>query len=261
MSRSTEDVALRVEWQHPLETAQVVERVAGMSMSDLEVALEPSSTYGDPLRGLFAAKGVPVYRVSPKRSHNASEVLDGVPSWHDAKSATLVAHMHRLGVSNEWRMRSDMERELDAHLRVLEMYDKQEHAHLNRLEALLARHWPELPVVLDLDSATLVSLVEAYGTPDAVAADESGAHALMRRVGRHFLSESKIERVLQDASGSIGIRAIPAEQEAIREIAREVMRCRAAGRKARAAIKDLVRSTSRCKGSRQWSGRLPRRHW
>jgi transposase len=240
MSLSTEDVALRVEWQHPLETALVAERVAGLPVADLAVALEPSSTYGDPLRGLFEAKGVQVYRVSPKRSHNASEVLDGVPSWHDAKSATLVAHLHRIGVSHEWRMRSEMERELESRLRVLEMYDKQEHANLNRLEALLARHWPELPVVLDLDSATLVSLVEAYGTPDAVAADESGARALMRRVGRHFLSEAKIEGVLQVASGSIGVRAIPAEREAIQEIAREVIRCRMAGRQARAAVEALV---------------------
>ena len=49
--------------------------------------MEPSGTYGDALRALFVEAGVWVYRISPKRVHDAAEIYDGVPSLHDAKAA------------------------------------------------------------------------------------------------------------------------------------------------------------------------------
>ncbi len=37
--------------------------------------------------GSCAVGGIALYRVSPKRVHDAAEVYDGVPSLHDAKAA------------------------------------------------------------------------------------------------------------------------------------------------------------------------------
>jgi len=235
-----EEVKLNIGWRNPTEARELVDLVTSLPAADLEVALEPSGTYGDPLRWLFLERGVKVFRVSPKRSHDAAEVYDGVASWHDVKSAGLIAKLHLHGASEEWPLRSEDERDLAAELRTMVMYDKQEHSNLNRLEAQLARHWPELTGGLGLASATLVELVKEYGSPDAVANDEAGARRLMRRIGGHFLKRDKVERVLEGAASSIGVPVIDRERAAIKELAAEILRCRVNGRAAEARVVALV---------------------
>src|SRR5437763_12845775 len=68
----------------------------------LRVALEPSGTYGDPLRQALYDAGLPVLRVSPKRAHDYAEVFDGVPSQHDGKDAAVVAELAALGKASPW---------------------------------------------------------------------------------------------------------------------------------------------------------------
>jgi hypothetical protein len=45
----------------------------------LEAVMEPSGTYGDVLRYQLLEAGIPVFRVSGKRTHDAREVYDGGP--------------------------------------------------------------------------------------------------------------------------------------------------------------------------------------
>ena len=236
-----EEVKLNIGWTDPVETRELVDLVVSLPVAKLEVAMEPSGTYGDPLRWLFLERGVEVFRVSPKRSHDAAEVYDGVASWHDVKSAGLIAKLHIHGASEPWPLRPDGERELAAALRIMVMYDKQEHSNLNRLEAQLARHWPELTEDLDLSSATLVELVKEYGAPDAVADDEVGARRLMRRAGGHFLKNDKIEAVLEGAASSTGVPVTDGERSAIQEVAAEIDRCRAKGRAAKTRVTVLAK--------------------
>lgn len=76
----------------------------------------------------------------------------------------------------------------------------------------MSRHWPEIPYLLSLGSATLAALIGTYGDPASVASDPSGAEALMRRTGRPGLSEGKIQAVLDSARSSLGLgRALPIE--------------------------------------------------
>ena len=236
-----EEVKLNIGWTDPVDTRELVDLVVGLPAASLEVVMEPSGTYGDPLRWLFLERGVEVYRVSPKRSHDAAEVYDGVASWHDVKSAGLIAKLHIHGASEPWPLRPDGERELAAALRTMVMYDKQKYSNLNRLEAQLARHWPELTEDLDLSSATLVELVKEYGAPDAVADDEVGARRLMRRAGGHFLKNDKIEAVLEGAASSTGVPVTDGERSAIQEVAAEIDRCRAKGRAAKTRVKALAK--------------------
>lgn len=79
-------VHLTVKWKHPFETPRFVEFLGGLKAPSVEVAMEPSGTYGDALRSTLWAAQFRVFRVSPKRAHDAAEVYDGVPSHHDAKS-------------------------------------------------------------------------------------------------------------------------------------------------------------------------------
>ena len=70
------------EFERPWRVAspeQVPELVALLSRlargRSLTVALEPSGTYGDPLRQALSDAGIAVQRVSPKAAHDYAEVL------------------------------------------------------------------------------------------------------------------------------------------------------------------------------------------
>jgi transposase len=124
-----------LKWTHPQQTRALVEAlVATFGAARLEVVMEPSGTYGDALRALFVDAGVKVYRISPKRVHDAAELYDGVPSLHDAKAAYLIGRLHLEGVSQPWQEPSAQRRTLTAHLALLELYQE-------RLRAVAATVW------------------------------------------------------------------------------------------------------------------------
>ncbi len=138
-------VCVIVSWKQPQETQLLVRLLEALHEAGarVEVAMEPTGTYGDPLRFALLARGLPVFRVSPKRSHDAAEVYDGVPSWHDRKSAALIAKLHLDGASEPWPLRSDDERGLAAAIRTMGMFDDQRPT--NGLEAPRGRRRDAMP--------------------------------------------------------------------------------------------------------------------
>jgi len=228
-----------VKWKHPTETEAFVGLLREVSATRLEVALEPTGTYGDALMHLVSKAGAEIFLVSAKRAHDAAEVFDGVPSFHDAKSSVLIAKLHLSGVSRPRRVRGDEERQLAAALRTMDMYQDQFQSHINRLEAILATHWPEVPQLLGLDSATLLALLATFGSPQLVAAESQEACALMRRTGRNLLREDKIQAVVCSAQGTVGVPAIAAESEALMEQAKDMQRCKEALCRARGRVEQL----------------------
>jgi transposase len=232
-----------VRWKHPGETGTFVEVLLVLkARGSIEVVMEPSGTYGDALRAHLERVGVPVFRVNPKRCHDAAEVYDGVPSLHDAKSATILCKLHRDGASEPWPMRSDHERKLAAMLRILEVHAKEMHRNCNRLEGLLARHWPELTQHLELRTATLLELLLAYGGPGAVASDEAGARDLMRRVGGRYLALKKIEAVISSAKSSVGVPQLDEERELVMRVAAEARRAQKLSKKVKVRVERLSES-------------------
>ena len=97
-------VVRTIAWKNPSENGLVLELLAGLDRAGLlvEAVMESSGTYGDVLRHQLVTGGVPVYRVSGKRTHDAAEVYDGVPSLHDAKSAAIIAKLHLDGMCAVW---------------------------------------------------------------------------------------------------------------------------------------------------------------
>jgi len=142
-------VETSVKWKQSTEPQSFLQLVAALAESThIEVAMEPSGVYGDAMRAALDDRGVPVFRVSPKRTHDAAEVYDGVPSLHDAKSASIIAKLHVDGASEAWAIKSDRERQLTAALRVLEVHEKEVGRNRNRLEGFMSRHWPEVTKIL-----------------------------------------------------------------------------------------------------------------
>jgi transposase len=219
-----ETALVTFKWRHPQDTAEVVERMASLGQAlRLEAVMEPSGTYGDALVWQLRQAGIALYRISPKRVHDAAEVYDGVPSLHDAKAAYLIGRLHLQGVSQSWQEPTEARREVKAVLTRLRVCKERQQGARSRLEAHLSRHWPEILCLLGLDSATLAALVSTYGDPVSVAADRQGAEALMRRTGRPGLSEEKIQAVLVSARHSLGVPCLAVERELLQWLGIDVL--------------------------------------
>ncbi len=226
LMREDRSVIHTVKWSHPDHTRHLTECLGGLGAERIEAVMEPSGTYGDALRGCLRAAGIGVYRVSPKKVHDAAEVYDGVPSMHDAKAAYVIGRLHLEGVTRLWVDPDDQRRRLQVQLnRLADARDRAQRLS-SRLEALLARHWPEGPRLMDSQSVSWLQLLAGYGDPAAVAADRDEAAALLRRVGGHRLRAAKIEALLASAANTVGMRCIEIEAERLRELAAEQIELR-----------------------------------
>lgn len=212
---------VRFSWSSREETREVVDLVRSLG-SGAEVALEPSGTYGDALRWQLEAAQIPVFRVAPKRVHDMAEVYDGVPSMHDRKAPSVVAKLHWDRMSERWSIPTDRERVLRAVVQGRMLHAEQIQRSVGRLEALLARHWPELPSILKLDSATLLELLRQMGGSEQVASQPEAAAVLMRRVGGWLLKQEKIDAVVGSAGSTLGLPMLAAELELVQALATEI---------------------------------------
>lgn len=237
---SERSVLQTLKWEQPSLGHFVVGHLARLPTRSLSAAMEPSGVYGDPLRHDLWKAQIAVHRVSGKRSHDFSEVYDGVPSGHDAKAAAVVAYLHSAGFSELWPLATDAERTLKAAVTAMTMWDGLLDQARNRVEARLSRHWPEVTRLLDLASPTLLELLAAFGGPAEVAEHASEARQLMKKIGRSFLTSTKIEEVLQSAKTSGGVRLVEEEARFLRELAMEARRLQGRAKEERRRVESLV---------------------
>jgi hypothetical protein len=113
-----------ISWNAPMQNAKVIELLKGVKAAGLNVqtVLESTGTYGDVLRFALENADIPVYRVSGKRTHDAREVFDGVPSLHDAKSVAILAKLHAEGLSTLWTQDHGDRRQLSAALAIMQSW-------------------------------------------------------------------------------------------------------------------------------------------
>jgi transposase len=104
----------------------------------------------------------------------------------------------------------------------------------------MARYWPELPSIFDLDSATLLRTIEEYGGPEAVAKQSAEALQNMTRIGGASLSMEKCRQAVESAKTTTGVPMLDAECESLKELAKEILRNRDAARRVKADIECSV---------------------
>ncbi|MEN7974087.1 MAG: transposase, partial [Verrucomicrobiota bacterium] len=235
-------VLVTMKWKHPMETAEVVELFKALPASEVGVVMESSGRYGDAIRAQLENAGLEVYLVSAKRVHDAAEVYDGVPSMHDAKAAAIIAKLHFDGATRHWPEMSEERRSLAAAVSTMEMFAGQYQRNLNRLEAELARAWPEITQEIALDSATLLRLIAAYGAPRIMAMRPKLVRELFGRVSGSLLKEQKRERILELAGTTIGVRLVDEERESLKHLAQEILRNRRELAKAKKRVEELGQS-------------------
>jgi transposase len=222
-TRDAEVIQL-IKWEHPRQTRKLLTQLVELSAKRLYAALEPTGTYGDALRWQLVKLGIPVYRVNPKHTHDQSESFDGVPSSHDAKAACIIADLHDRGKSQSWKETPIEQRELRGLVDELEIHQRLHRDNLNRLAALMARHWPELEEVMKLGSVSVLTLLSVYGEPSAVAEDAQEAEALLRQAGRSGLSTEKCQAIVAAAHDSLGIPCVGSERQHIQRLAGDLLR-------------------------------------
>jgi transposase len=230
--------------QTPEEIPVLIDRLQSLAKGrTLLIAMESTGTYGDALRQALTDAGLVVHRVSGKAVHDYAEIFDGVPSQHDGKDAAIVAELAALGKSSPWPYQPPTEFDQELHYGV-ERADVQQRIGmlwLGRLEALLARHWPEATEYLELNSETLLQALVQYGGPAALAADP-GAAKRLKGWGGPFLKDEKIERFVRAAARSVGVRQTAVDRRRMQECAAAVLAAKHEVQKASTTLENLARS-------------------
>lgn len=207
------------------ELGSFVELLSALQARETHVIWEPSGVYGDPLRAsLESEEGIELFKMRPHKVGAASELFDDVPSLHDGKAAWLLARLHRYEVSEQWRNLSEERRAVRARLDEVERREKNLDRLASDLERWLGRHWLEVTQYLKLKSATLLALLEKFGSAQAVARQPEVAHQYMRKISRGKLSETKIRAVLDAARNTHGVVPVEAEREQVQSIASDMRR-------------------------------------
>jgi transposase len=207
----------------------------------LVIAMESTGTYGDALRQALTDAGLTTHRVSGKAVKDYAEIFDGVPSNHDGKDAAIIAELAALGKSSAWPYRRGeaWEEEVDYWVDWLDSQQRVKQTWLGRLEAILARHWPEATRILSLSSATLVRVLMVYGGPRWLAEDAAASKKLSTWGGRFWPAE-KQALLLESARTTIGVRMNDQDRLRIQHCAQECRRADREIRKAKRALKKLT---------------------
>jgi transposase len=207
--------------KQPAELPQLFEiatelRTAGY---EVELAAESTGTYSDVLVYQARQRALSMHRVSTKFVHDAKEIHDGVASKHDAKDATLILWLHVQGKSRPWLSQEDSQRRAKAVVSRREIYVHAYVANAGRLEALLARHWPELLALGTAIGVLLLKLLVELPSPQRITADIEEARRLLRR----HRSADKMKAIVASAATSQGVVMIEEEERAMSELARQMV--------------------------------------
>ena len=191
-------------------------RAAGYQV---ELAAESTGTYSDVLVYQARQRHFSVYQVSTKFVHDAKEILDGVPSKHDAKDATLILWLQVQGKSRPWPEQGEAQRRAKAVVSRREIQVDAYVANAGRLEALLARHWPELLALGAAIGVLVLKLLMELPSPRLITASAERARVILRR---HRSAETR-EAIVASAAASQGVAMIEEEELTIRELAGQML--------------------------------------
>jgi transposase len=211
------------------------------------VAMESSGTYGDAFRQALGDAGLPVRRVSAKAVKDDSEGFDGVPSNHDGKDAAIIGTLCVNGRSVPWLWKgaaeddsSDKDQAIRYWVRQLDTAQRIKQIWCGKLEGMLARHWPEAGRLTDQSGPTLTRVLAHYGNPRELAKDPEAAGRLAR-IGGHYLSDEKIERLIESARSTVGVRMDAWAAREMKDITSSIIAQRKTIQRCRRELKKLTK--------------------
>jgi len=222
------EVVKLFRFDHPTETTDFLLLLgaleAALGAGKVKVAMEPTGTYGDAVRHQLAVRSVPVEMVSPKRTHDSQALFDNVSSLHDPKSATLVAKLCAMKLGTEWKPCAPDRTRLRALVELRQHEQGRFEQCQGRLEALLARHWPEFGLYLDpRHQVSALELLSQFGSAARVRREPAEARALLHSASHGRLSPEAILETLDGADSTLGVPMVLEEQQFMSLLASEAL--------------------------------------
>jgi hypothetical protein len=114
---------------------------------------------------------------------------------------------------------------------------------VHRLESWLARHWPELPTLLDLTSSSLMALLARVGGPADVAAAPEQATKLLLGISHRLIADDDVAAIIASAKTSVGVPMVGLERDALMAIADDAYRAHRAFTTAKTKVDQLAATT------------------
>jgi transposase len=215
-----------IHWKHPFGSRKFANSVDELKPTRVQIVMEPTGSYVDPLRYLSYKRGWEVWRMAPKRVHDSKEIIDGVPSIHDAKAAHLLLWLHEQGLTERWPPGDQSRRRIKTLTRRLSRLQKDWQRQLGYLESEMARYWPEILQVWELKRATLLGMLMNFGGPRKLVENEGEVRAYMRKKGGPLLKEGRINEVMEAAHNSLGVPTLESERMSLKNLAKRTDRLR-----------------------------------
>jgi len=172
-------------WKAPEQNLTVLSVLRGFRAAGItvETVMEPSGTYGDVLRHQLEQDAFPVFMVSGKRTHDAKEIFDGVPSLHDAKAAAIIARLHADGLSTRLRDEGPDRRQLRAALA---------RAHWQSPPPRPLPRWPQSSATPPLPQSSPRSAMQGKVVPLHTRLSQSHGSQPQRKERRHRTGQSRV---------------------------------------------------------------------
>lgn len=222
------ETLVRVRFEHPAQTPRFVGLLAELGAASgrsVEVAMEPTGTYGDALRYRLGSAGIKVFRVSNKHVHDGKEIFDSSPSKHDGKDASIIGWLHAHKRSRRWEELSAERRRVRALVAQRALYDEPLGRLITQMEPLLARHFPEFAAVYDLSQRkTPWAILEAFSSPVQLARStfEEVTQAIKGKV-RQAPRVEDVQALLKASRSTTGTAMEVEEVELVRRMSAEVL--------------------------------------
>ena len=215
-----------IRWEHPRESRKFADFIDRLEPSRVQLVMEPTGSYGDPLRHLAYERGWQVWKMAPKRVGDAKEIADGVPSIHDSKAAHILVWLHKQGLTESWEPKGVSRRRVRTLIRRLSRLQENWQRHMGYLEAQMARYWPEIIQAWELKRATLLGMLINFGGPKRIVEHEEEVRTYMRKKGGYMLSQERIDEVIEAARDSLGVTMLKSERISLKNLAEYADRLR-----------------------------------
>jgi transposase len=221
----------------------------------IQIAMEPTGTYGEALRERLQAAGVAVFMVPAKHVHDARELFDNVPSKHDPKDAVLIAKLRAQGHGTLWKPVDPFRRDLRALVEARDIHHEPLMQGYSRLEALLARHWPELSSLVNIyETASVWKLLREMPDPHQIAAQHTEAAELLGKQSRSAFDNAAIEAIIHCARDTMGVAPTRLERTQLQRVVSEMLRHRSEIRAIDREVRDLLATRPEFGAMSRWVG-------
>lgn len=234
-------------FEHPTQTSSFVAMVSELrrvlGVEKVRAAMEPTGTYGDSIRHQLQKLGVPIWMVAPKKTHDSQALFDDVASLHDPKCAVQVGKLCAMGLANRWAAPPPSRARLRALVELRGYEIDHEERCFGRLEALLARHWPELGAYLDIRThKTGLALLTKFASPARVVENRDAARRLIHEASRAHFSRKWIDGFIAACVDTLGVPTVPEEDILISTLAEQAKECRGRAAAIEEKIRDIGKS-------------------